>query len=135
MRTSQRTRRISAGLSLMILAIGFTLMGLVSILHQPVLVDPSDISSTGCAVGGCASMAIGSIFSFAALLVYRRQPSCLAVARRWRCSAFDSSGTPFSSFEQHVGMAWLIERIPTHDILAGEFPTNIGDREPERSGE
>ncbi len=40
-------------------------------------------------MGGCASMAIGSIFSFAALL-YWRHPSYLAVAPHWRYSTFDS---------------------------------------------
>jgi len=89
MQASQQTRKISARLSLMILATGFTLMGLVSILHHPVLGDALEVSSIGCAVGGCASMAIGSIFSFAAL-VYWRQPSYLAVAPRWRYSTFDS---------------------------------------------
>jgi len=60
----------------------------VSILHQPVSGDAPAVSSTGCAVGGCASLAIGSIFSFAALL-YWRQPFYLAVAPHWRYSTFD----------------------------------------------
>ena len=82
MKPSQQIQRISAGISLLILAIGFTLMGLMSILHRPLSGDGLEVSSkTGCSVGGCASMATGSIFSFAALLFWR-QPSCLVVARR-----------------------------------------------------
>ena len=80
MKTSQQIQKISAGLSLMLLAIGFTLMGFMSILHQPISADAFEVGSTmSTLIGGCVSMAAGSIFSFAALIYWRR-PACLVVA-------------------------------------------------------
>ncbi len=66
--------RIYSEISLVILATGFWLMGLTAILHRPVSRDGVKVSSTGCVIGGCASMATGGIFSVAALL-HRRRPS------------------------------------------------------------
>jgi hypothetical protein len=79
MKTSQQIQKISVRLSLMTLAIGFTLMGLVSIMHRPLSADALEIGSTiSTLIGGCAGMAAGSIFSFAALVFWRR-PACLAI--------------------------------------------------------
>jgi hypothetical protein len=73
MKTSQQIQKISTGLSLMVLAIGFTLMGLVSILHRPLSADALEVGSTMFTLmGGCAGMAAGSIFSFAALVYWRQ---------------------------------------------------------------
>ncbi len=80
MKTSQQIQKNSAGVSLMVLAIGFTLMGLMSILHQPFSADALEVDSTmSTLIGGCAGMAAGSIFSLAAL-VYWRRPARLALA-------------------------------------------------------
>ena len=90
MKTSPPFQRISADISLVILATGFSLMGLTSIIHRPLSGDAMGVSSTGCVMGGCASMATGGIFTVAALL-HRRRPSCLAVVRHWHHDASDWS--------------------------------------------
>ena len=81
MKTSQQIQKISTGISLMILALGFTLMGFMAILHQPLSTEALEVGSTMCSlIGGCAGMATGSIFSFAALVYCRRHAACLVIA-------------------------------------------------------
>ena len=78
MKTSQQLQEISAGISLIVLAAGFVLMGIMSILYQPA--NALEIGSTASTImGGCAGIGAGSIFSFAALIYWRR-PVGLAVA-------------------------------------------------------
>jgi hypothetical protein len=77
MKTSQQFQKTSAGVSLMILATGFSLMGLMSIIHQPLSGEGVGPNSAVAALGGCAGMVAGGIFSIAAFL-YWRQPSRLA---------------------------------------------------------
>jgi hypothetical protein len=77
MKTSQQFQKISAGISLVILATGFSLMGLMSIIHRPLSSHPLELNPAVTAMGGCAGMAAGSIFSIAAFLYWRR-PSRLA---------------------------------------------------------
>jgi len=73
--TSQAARsvqRISAGISLVILALGFSLIGLLSLTHGPLAGDSLAFSATSCAVGGWASLAAGSIFLWVAFVYWRR---------------------------------------------------------------
>src|SRR5215469_14625922 len=69
MNTPQYFQRISAGVSLVILAIGFSAIGLLSIIHGPLAGDSLDLSATSCTVGGFAGLVAGSIF-FCAAFVY-----------------------------------------------------------------
>ena len=73
--TSQASRsvqRVSAGISLVILALGFSLIGLLSLTHGPLAGDSLAFSATSCVVGGWASLAAGSIFLWAAFVYWRR---------------------------------------------------------------
>jgi hypothetical protein len=68
MKTSQAFHKTSVGISLFILALGFSSIGLISLIHQPV----SDDSLANSVIGGWASIAVASVFIFAALLRLRR---------------------------------------------------------------
>lgn len=72
MKASQRLQKISAGLSLVILALGFLLVGLVSLIPYRVSTDSLGFSTKSCAVGGWASVATASIFLIAAFVYWRR---------------------------------------------------------------
>jgi hypothetical protein len=72
MKTSPRLQKISAALSLVILALGFSLIGLLSVFHQQTSGDAFELSSAICALGGWAGVAAGSVFFVAALLYLRR---------------------------------------------------------------
>jgi hypothetical protein len=71
MKTSQDFQKISAGVSLFILALGFSSIGLMSLIHQPLLGDSLACSAMSCVIGGWASISVASIFLFAALLYLR----------------------------------------------------------------
>jgi hypothetical protein len=77
MKTSQAFQKISAGISLFILALGFSSIGLTSLIHQPLSGDSLAFSGLSSVIGGWASIAVASVFIFAALLNVRR-PSWLA---------------------------------------------------------
>jgi hypothetical protein len=71
--TSQPARsaqRVSTGISLLILALGFSLIGLLSLTHGPLAGDSLAFSATSCVVGGWASLAAGSIFLWAAFVYW-----------------------------------------------------------------
>jgi hypothetical protein len=72
MKTSQDFQKISAGVSLFILALGFSSIGLMSLIHQPLSGDSLACSGLSCVIGGWASIAVASVFIFAALLHVRR---------------------------------------------------------------
>jgi len=72
MNTPQYFQKISTGLSLAILAIGFSAIGLLSLIHGPLSGDSVDLSATSCTIGGFAGLAAGSIFLCAALVFWRR---------------------------------------------------------------
>ena len=72
MKTSQAFQKISAGVSLFILALGFSSIGLMSLIHQSLSDDSLAFSAMSCAIGGWASIAVASIFIFAALRYLRR---------------------------------------------------------------
>jgi hypothetical protein len=75
MKTSPRLQKISTGLSLVTLALGFSLMGLVSVNHQ--VSSGDDLSTAICALGGWAGVAAGSVF-FVTAFFYCRRSSWLA---------------------------------------------------------
>ena len=76
MNTRQYFQKISTGLSLAFLAIGFSTIGLLSRIHGPLSGDSLDLSATSCTIGGFAGLVAGSIF-FCATFVYWRRYSCI----------------------------------------------------------
>ena len=72
MKTSQDFQKVSAGVSLFILALGFSSIGLMSLIHQPLSDDSLAFSAMSSVIGGWASIAVASVFIFAALLHLRR---------------------------------------------------------------
>ena len=72
MKTSQDFQKISAGVSLFILALGFSSIGLLSLIHQSLSGDSLAFSAMSCVIGGWASIAVASVFLFAALHYLRR---------------------------------------------------------------
>jgi hypothetical protein len=67
MKTSQAFQKISAGISLFILALGFSSIGLMSLIHQPLSGDSVAFSAMSSVIGGWASITVASVFIFAAL--------------------------------------------------------------------
>jgi hypothetical protein len=72
MKTSQAFEKISVEVSLLTLALGFSSIGLMSLIHQPLSGDSLAFSGLSCAIGGWASIAVASVFIFAALRHLRR---------------------------------------------------------------
>jgi hypothetical protein len=72
MKTSQAFQKISARISLFILALGFSSIGLMSLIHQPLSGESLAFSGLSCVIGGWASITVASVFIFAALLHLRR---------------------------------------------------------------
>jgi hypothetical protein len=72
MKASQHLQKISAGVSLVILSLGFLSIGLVSLSPARLSSDSPSFSPTSCALGGWASVATASIFLFAACVYWRR---------------------------------------------------------------
>jgi hypothetical protein len=72
--TSQASRsfqKISAGISLVILALGFSLIGLLSLTHGPLAGDSLAFSAISCVIGGWAGVGAGSIFFSVAFVFWR----------------------------------------------------------------
>jgi hypothetical protein len=72
MKTSRHFQKISAGISLLILALGFSLIGLVSLVCPPLSADALAYSAMSCSIGGWASMAVASVFLSAAFVYWNR---------------------------------------------------------------
>jgi hypothetical protein len=72
MKTSQAFQKTSVGISLLILALGFSSIGLISLIHQPLSDDSLASNAMSSVIGGWASIAVASVFIFAALLHVRR---------------------------------------------------------------
>lgn len=72
MKTTRHFQKISAGLSLFILALGFSLIGLRSLIHPTLSRDTLAFSATSCFIGGWASMAVAIVFLYATFLYWRR---------------------------------------------------------------
>jgi hypothetical protein len=70
---SRLVQKISAGISLVILALGFSLIGLLSLTHGPLAGDSLASSATSCVLGGWAGLAAGSIFLGSAFVYWRRR--------------------------------------------------------------
>ncbi len=70
---SRPVQKISAGISLVILALGFSLIGLLSLTRGPLVGDSLAFSPTSCVIGGWAGLAAGSIFLGAAFVYWRRR--------------------------------------------------------------
>jgi hypothetical protein len=72
MKTVQDFQKISAGVSLFILALGFSSIGLMSLIRQPLSGDSLALSAMSCVIGGWASIAVAGVFLLAALFYFRR---------------------------------------------------------------
>ena len=72
MKTSQDFQKISAGISLVILALGFSSIGIVSLIHAAFSDDSITCSAMSCVIGGWASMAVAGVFLFAAFVHCQR---------------------------------------------------------------
>jgi hypothetical protein len=75
MNSPQNFQKISVGVSLVILAIGFSVIGLLSIIHGSLSGDSLDLRTTSCTIGGFAGLVAGSIFFCAAFVYWRRYSS------------------------------------------------------------
>jgi hypothetical protein len=73
MKTSQRLQRISAGVSLLILALGFSLIGVMSVLHPFHSREAPELSGISRFAGGSAGFVAGTIFFVAACLYWRKK--------------------------------------------------------------
>jgi hypothetical protein len=71
---SKRFKRASAGLSLVVLALGFSLLGVFSFLNrlQGELAIMSAVEQNCCVAGSAASVFTGSVFFLAACMYWRR---------------------------------------------------------------
>jgi hypothetical protein len=69
---SRSAQKISAGISLVILALGFSLIGLLSLMHGPLAGDSFAFGTISCIVGGWAGLGAGTIFFCAAFVYWRR---------------------------------------------------------------
>jgi hypothetical protein len=78
MKTVQDFQKISVGVSLFILALGFSSIGLVSLVRQPLSGDSLALSAMSCVIGGWASIAVAGVFLLTALFYLRRR-SWLAI--------------------------------------------------------
>jgi hypothetical protein len=67
-------QRISAGISLGLLALGFLLLGILSFLHraQGESAIPSDVEENCCLAGSAVSVCAGAIFLVAAWIYWSR---------------------------------------------------------------
>jgi hypothetical protein len=68
----QDFQKISAGVSLFILALGFSSIGFMSLIRQPLSGDSVANGAMSCHIRGWASLAVASVFLFVAHLYLRR---------------------------------------------------------------
>jgi len=80
MKSRRRLQRISAGISLIILSLGFSLLGLLSLVNKP----HADLANVPCAgtaswiAGSASSFLAGTTFVVASCVYWRRYPEKLA---------------------------------------------------------
>jgi len=72
MKTTQHFQKISAGVSLFILALGFLSIGLVSLIHPALTGDSLASNAISCSLGGWASITVASAFLVTGFLYCRR---------------------------------------------------------------
>jgi len=68
MKTSQDFQKVSATVSLFILALGFSSIGLMSLIRHPLSGDSLAFGAMSCVIGGGASIMVASVFLLAAIL-------------------------------------------------------------------
>jgi hypothetical protein len=80
---SSDVKHLSARIGLMILAAGFTLLGLLALVNRAHsnMTDASVLEDNCCIIGGIISICAGSIFLVAAWVYWRRLPA-VATAQR-----------------------------------------------------
>jgi hypothetical protein len=79
MKNSQDFQKLSAGVSLVILALGFLLIGLMSLIHTTA---SGNLSAMSCVIGAWASMTVAGVFLFASFVYWQRNSffsSCFSV--------------------------------------------------------
>jgi hypothetical protein len=72
MKTSHDLQRLSAGVSLVVLALGFLLIGLTSLNRATPSSDSIALSAMSCVIGAWASMGVAGVFLFAAFAYWQR---------------------------------------------------------------
>jgi len=97
MKASNHFQKISAGISLLILALGFSLIGLLALIRPPLPGDALASSTTGCSIGGWASMAVASVFLFAALVYWSRYSWITAYFAGFPLKSYKKSSRSFRS--------------------------------------
>jgi hypothetical protein len=72
-----RVQKISAGISLVILSLGFSLLGLLLFANKPHadLVNVPRVGSASCIAGSAASLLAGTTFLVASCIYWRRYPA------------------------------------------------------------
>jgi hypothetical protein len=105
-------QKISTGVSLVTLALGFAGIGLLSLFHGPLSGDAAELGATSCLVGAWASLAASSIFFVAAFCYWRRYSTSAEKAKT-------PKPQPFSLFR-------LVNQIA--DIQANLLPARLNDR-------
>jgi hypothetical protein len=76
MKSQRRLQKISAGISLVILSLGFSLLGLLSFVNQPHadLANIPHVGTASCIAGTAASLLAGTTFLAASCVYWRRYP-------------------------------------------------------------
>jgi hypothetical protein len=78
MKTSQHLQKIAVGASLLILALGFSLIGVMSVLHPRHSGEAVEFNGISRIAGCSAGLAAGSIFFVAAFSYWRKYSSLAA---------------------------------------------------------
>jgi hypothetical protein len=80
MKSRRRLQRISVGISLIILSLGFSLLGLLSLVNKPHADLPNlpCVGSASWIAGSAASLFAGTTFLVACCVYWRRSPEWLA---------------------------------------------------------
>ncbi len=76
MNTQRRLHKISAGVSLVILSLGFSFLGLLSFVNKPHadLANVPCLNSASCIAGSAASLLASTTFLVASCAYWRRYP-------------------------------------------------------------
>ena len=105
-------QKISIGVSLVTLGLGFAGIGLLSLYHGPLSDDAADLSAASCLVGALASLATSTIFFVAAFCYWRRYSPSTEKAK--------------AAEPQPSGLSRLVNQIA--DVRANWLPARMPDR-------